>query len=218
MTFSAMKFSRVRMLALLLVAVFSFAAIGATSVASASDASTSAKKKAKKKAKKCKKAVKKSKAKCKKSKGSKGKTFIATLGSVASSPEASVAKKKTKKKAKKKCKKGYQRVGTKCKRKPFVITPDSITLVAGVLKQRMFASTGYSFFPRVARDAVLRGYWHISNGIGYERLKVEWKVFKGQDYLNFGDLDRKVGLSGREMTATLVVKGVRSNAYPIEQK
>lgn len=138
--------------------------------------------------------------------------------SVASASDASTsAKKKTKKKAKKKCKKGYQRVGKKCKRKPFVITPDSITLVGGLLKQRRFGATGYSFFPRVARDAVLRGYWHISNGIGYERLRVEWKVFKGQDYLNFGDLDRKVGLSGREMTATLVVKGVRSNAYPLEQ-
>lgn len=169
MTFSAMKFSRVRMLALLLVAVFSFAAIGATSVASASDASTSAK------------------------------------------------KKKTKKKAKTKCKKGYERVGKKCKRKPFVITPDSITLVAGVLKQRQFNATGYSFFPRTSRAAVLRGYWHISNGIGYERLKVEWKVGKGQEYLNFGGLKRKVGLSGPNMTATLVVKGVRSNAFPLKQ-
>lgn len=103
-----MKISRVRLLALLLVAVFSFAAIGATSIASASDALTSAKKKPKK----CKKGVKKSKAKCKKPKGSKGKAFVAALGSAAAAPEATAAKKK-------KCKKGYKRTNGKgkCKKK-----------------------------------------------------------------------------------------------------
>lgn len=61
-----MKISRVRMLGLLLVALFSFAAVGATSIASASDASTSAKKKSKK----CKKGYKRTngKGKCKKKK------------------------------------------------------------------------------------------------------------------------------------------------------
>jgi hypothetical protein len=52
------------MLALLLVAVFSFAAVGATAVASATDASTAAKKKSKK----CKKGYKKVGKKCKKKK------------------------------------------------------------------------------------------------------------------------------------------------------
>lgn len=104
-----MNFSRLRLFALLLVAVFSFAAVGATSIASASDASTSAGKKSKK----CKKGYKKAaKGKCKKSKGSKGKAFVAALGSVASSPDASAAKKK-------KCKKGYKRTNGKgkCKKK-----------------------------------------------------------------------------------------------------
>lgn len=56
-----MKFSRTRLLALLLVAVFSFAAVGATTIASATDASAAKKKK-------CKKGYKKVGKKCKKKK------------------------------------------------------------------------------------------------------------------------------------------------------
>jgi hypothetical protein len=63
MTFSALKFSRTRMLALMLVVAFSFAAVGATAIASA-DATTAAKKKSKK----CKKGYKKVGKKCKKKK------------------------------------------------------------------------------------------------------------------------------------------------------
>lgn len=118
---------------------------------------------------------------------------------------------------KKKCKKGYERVGKKCKRKPLVIKPDSITLVAGSLKKGLFGATGYSYFPSTSRAAVLRGYWHISNGIGFEKLKVEWNIGKGQNLSNFTDTQRKVGLSGPNMTATLVVQGVRSNAFPLKQ-
>lgn len=117
----------------------------------------------------------------------------------------------------KKCKKGYERVNGKCKRKPFVITPSSITLVVGVLKKGQFGATGYSYFPRTSRASVLKGYWEISNGIGYERLKVKWNVAKGQDLSNFTDSQRKVGLTGQNMTATLVVQGVRSNAQPLKQ-
>lgn len=120
--------------------------------------------------------------------------------------------------AAKKCKKGYERVGNKCKRKPFVITPTSITLVAGSLKKGRFGATGYSYFPVTSRQAVLRGYWHISNGVGFEKLKVEWKVGKGADYSNFTDLQRRVGLTGGNMTATLVVQGVRSNTQVLKQE
>jgi hypothetical protein len=75
-----MKFSRTRLLALLLVAVFSFAAVGATTVASATDAATSAKKKAKK----CKKGYKKVGKKCKKKKKAAAKPKAgATVSSVA---------------------------------------------------------------------------------------------------------------------------------------
>lgn len=118
---------------------------------------------------------------------------------------------------KKKCKKGYMRVGKKCKRKPQVITPSSITLVAGSLKQGRFGATGYAYFPATSRQAVLRGYWHISNGIGFERLKVEWSVAKGANHTNFTDTQRKVGLTGEQMTATLVVQGVQSNAFVLKQ-
>jgi hypothetical protein len=67
MRFSALRTSRVRLLALLLVAIFSFAAVGATTIASATDASA---------AKKCKKGYKKVANKCKKKKatGKKKKT------------------------------------------------------------------------------------------------------------------------------------------------
>lgn len=104
MTLSAMKFSRTRLLAMLLVAVFSFAAMGATALAADASAAT-------KKSKKCKKNYKKSKGKCKKSKGTKGKAFVSALG-VAAAPDASAAKKK-------KCKKGYKRTNGKgkCKKK-----------------------------------------------------------------------------------------------------
>jgi hypothetical protein len=117
----------------------------------------------------------------------------------------------------KKCKKGYERVGKKCKKKPFEITPSSITLVAGVLKKGQFGATGYSYFPFTTRDSVLKGYWEISNGIGYQRLKVSWKVGKKQDLSNFTDSQREVGLTGKNMTGTLVVKGVRSNAFALKQ-
>lgn len=119
--------------------------------------------------------------------------------------------------ATKKCKKGYERVGKKCKRKPFVIKPTSITLVAGSLKKGRFGATGYSYFPPTSRQAVLRGYWHISNGIGFERLKVQWGVGTDANYLNFTDIDRKVGLTGENMTAVLVVQGVRSNTQVLKQ-
>lgn len=121
--------------------------------------------------------------------------------------------------AAKKCKKGYKRVNGKgkCKRLPFLITPDSITLVAGVLKKGRFGATGYSFFPSTSRASVLKGYWHISNGIGFEKLKVEWNVGKGQNHSNFTDMQRNVGLSGPNMTATLVIQGVRSNAFTLKQ-
>lgn len=135
-------------------------------------------------------------------------TVVATA--YAASP-ASAAKKK-------KCKKGYYRVGKKCKRKPLEVKPSSITLVAGSLKKGRFGATGYAYFPPASRAAVLRGYWEISNGIGYTRLKVEWGVGKGFDYTNFTDTQRKVGLTGQNMTATLVVKGVRSNAQVLKQE
>lgn len=70
-----MKSSRTRLLALLLVAVFSFAAVGATTIASANDASTSAKKKSKK----CKKGYKKVKGKCKKKAASKTSETVASV-------------------------------------------------------------------------------------------------------------------------------------------
>lgn len=119
--------------------------------------------------------------------------------------------------AKKKCKKGYYRVGKKCKRKPEVITPSSITLVAGSLKNGRFGATGYSYFPKTSRQAVLKGYWHISNGIGFEKLKVEWSVAKGATHSNFTDTQRKVGLTGEQMTAVLVIQGVRSNTQVLKQ-
>lgn len=113
---------------------------------------------------------------------------------------------------KKKCKKGYQRVGKKCKRKPFVIKPSSITLVVAKVRDGRFGATGYAYFPKTPRESVLRGYWHISNGVGYERLKVEWLVAKDATHTNFTDTNRKVGITGENMTATLVVQGVQSNA------
>jgi hypothetical protein len=70
-----MKFSRTRLLALLLVAIFSFAAVGATTIASATDASTSAKKKAKK----CKKGYKKVGKKCKKKKKAAASTKVSSV-------------------------------------------------------------------------------------------------------------------------------------------
>lgn len=116
---------------------------------------------------------------------------------------------------KKKCKKGYKRVGKKCKRNPQVIKPTKIVLVVGKLRDGKFGATGYAEFPKTSRNAVLKGFWHISNGIGYERLKVSWNVAKGVTYSNFTDTERKVGLTGTDMTATLVIQGVQSNAQPL---
>lgn len=106
MTISALQFSRARMLALLLVAVFSIGAVGATVLATDASAAT-------KKSKKCKKGFTKVKGKCRRAKGpKKGKAFVASLSSTTASPEATAAKKK-------KCKKGYKRTNGKgkCKKK-----------------------------------------------------------------------------------------------------
>lgn len=73
-----MNFSRMRLLALLLVAVFSFAAVGAATIASATDATTSAKKKSKK----CKKGYKKVGKKCKKKKATTKPKTSAVVASV----------------------------------------------------------------------------------------------------------------------------------------
>lgn len=139
-----------------------------------------------------------------------GVSSVAVVTGFVASPTASAKKKK------KKCKKGYVRKGKKCKRKPEVIKPTSITLVAGSLRNGRFGATGYSYFPKTSREAVLRGYWHISNGIGYERLKVEWNVAKGATHSNFTDTQRKVGLTGEEMTVVLVIQGVQSNTQVLK--
>jgi hypothetical protein len=68
MSNSALKISRTRLLALLLVAVLGVGSIGVTSVATASSDATVAKKKKKSAKKKCKKGYKKVKGKCKKAK------------------------------------------------------------------------------------------------------------------------------------------------------
>lgn len=70
MRFSALRTSRVRLLALLLVAIFSFAAVGATTIASATDASA---------AKKCKKGYKKVGKKCKKKKKAAASTKVSSV-------------------------------------------------------------------------------------------------------------------------------------------
>lgn len=66
----ALKTARVRLLALLLVAMFSFAAVGATTIASATDTSIS---------KKCKKGYKKVGKKCKKKKSSASKGVVTAV-------------------------------------------------------------------------------------------------------------------------------------------
>lgn len=120
MTLSAMRFSRTRVLALMLVAVFSIGAVGATVLAT--DASAAAKK-----SKKCKKGYKQAaKGKCKKTKKTKtkGKAFVAALTTVSASSDATAAKKK-------KCKKGYKRTNGKgkCKKKKAASTKvSSVTL------------------------------------------------------------------------------------------
>lgn len=117
--------------------------------------------------------------------------------------------------AAKKCKSGYEKKNGKCVRKPFVIKPTKVQLVVGKLRGGLFGATGYAEFPKTPRKAVLRGFWHISNGVGYERLKVEWEVAKGATYSNFTDTQRKVGLTGPDMTVTLVIQGVQSNNQPL---
>lgn len=117
--------------------------------------------------------------------------------------------------AAKKCKSGYEKKGGKCVRKPLLIKPSKLQLVVGKLRDGRLGATGYAEFPKTSRKAALKGYWHISNGVGYERLKVEWSVAKGATYTNFTDTDRKVGLTGPEMTVTLVIQGVRSNNQPL---
>ncbi len=115
----------------------------------------------------------------------------------------------------KKCKSGYEKKNGKCVRKPLVIKPTKVQLLVGKLRDGRFGATGYAEFPKTSRKAVLKGFWHISNGVGYERLKVSWDVAKGMLFTNFTDTNRKVGLTGPDMTVTLVIQGVQSNNQPL---
>lgn len=133
-------------------------------------------------------------------------TLVVASGMIAQ--PASAAKKK-------KCKKGYQRVGKKCKRKPFIITPAKLVIVAGKLREGMFSATGYAEFPPTPRAGVLKGHFHLSNGLGFERVKFELNVAKGLNSTNWTTNPKRVGITGETVTATLVIQGTQSNAFTL---
>lgn len=132
-------------------------------------------------------------------------TLAATSGVIAQPANA----------AKKKCKKGYERVGKKCKRKPYVIKPAKLVIVAGKLREGMFSATGYAEFPPVPRAGVLKGHFHLTNGLGFERVRFELNVAKGLNSTNWTTNPKRVGITGETVTATLVIQGTQSNAFTL---
>jgi hypothetical protein len=125
------------------------------------------------------------------------------------------------------CKPGYKvqrkRGVLKCVRKPKepklpkdAVTPSAITLVAGSLRDERFGATGYMEFAQSVTGTVY-GHWVISNGVVRDRARFRLPNLADVTSVNFGATDVKVPMSGRTLTAVLVVGTVRSNRFTLAQ-
>lgn len=96
------------------------------------------------------------------------------------------------------------------------VTPSSITIVAGKLRDSQFSATGYFEFASKVTGSVY-GHWVISNGVYRERVPFTLRRLKKIDYTPWTTNPKKVPMKGKTLTATLVVGKVRSSAFTLLQ-
>ncbi len=97
------------------------------------------------------------------------------------------------------------------------VVPSKIELIVAKVERGRFGATGYmEFSQRVTGTAY--GQWIISNGVTRERLPFRLPGLTNTDYTPFTiGYPIAVHISGRTMTATLVIGGVRSNGIVAKQ-
>jgi hypothetical protein len=126
------------------------------------------------------------------------------------------------------CRAGYQlrkkRGVRRCVRKPDepkpprdAVTPSSIELIVGTLKQDRFGATGFMRFPGPVTGTAY-GEWVLSNGVTRERIPFKLPNITETDYTPFTiGYPVKVFTRGRAVTARLVIGGVSSNRITLKQ-
>lgn len=130
--------------------------------------------------------------------------------------------------AKPKCRSGYKaqrkRGVWRCVRRPKrpkppkdAVYPSSIELLVGKVRSGRFGATGYMRFPeRVTGTAY--GQWVLSNGQVRQRLPFKLRSITDTDYTPFTiGYPIKVWITGRTLTATLVIGRTRSNTITLQQ-
>lgn len=153
--------------------------------------------------------------------------LIASLGiavalGLASGPAVAAAD------AKPRCRAGYKpqkkRGVLRCVLKPKeperprdAVTPSSIELLVGTLKNQEFGATGFMRFAKPVTGTAY-GQWVLSNGVTRERVPFKLRSITNTDYTPFTiGYPIKVFSSGRAVTARLVINGVSSNRITLKQ-
>lgn len=131
--------------------------------------------------------------------------------------------------ARTRCRAGYglrkKRGVLRCVRRPKepapprdAVTPSSIELIAGSLKQGRFGATGFMRFSGNVTGTAY-GQWVISNGVARERFPFKLQHITDTDYTPFTiGYPIETHMRGRAVTATLVIGGVRSNSIALKQE
>jgi hypothetical protein len=126
------------------------------------------------------------------------------------------------------CRAGYQlrkkRGVRRCVRKPDepkpprdAVTPSSIELIVGTLKEDRFGATGFMRFAGPVTGTAY-GEWVLSNGVTRERIPFKLPNIVETDYTPFTiGYPVKVFTRGRAVTARLVIGGVSSNRITLKQ-
>ncbi len=130
--------------------------------------------------------------------------------------------------AKPRCRAGYKaqrkRGVYRCVRQPReprpprdAVVPSKIELIVAKVERGRFGATGYmEFAQRVTGTAY--GQWIISNGVTRERLPFRLPGLEETDYTPFTiGYPIAVHITGRTMTATLVIGRARSNSIVAKQ-
>lgn len=97
------------------------------------------------------------------------------------------------------------------------VTPSSIVLIVAKLEDRKFGATGYMEFAKPVTGGAY-GEWVLSNGVTRERFPFKLSPITNTDYTPFTiGYPFEVHISGKSMTATLVIGRVRSNSIALKQ-
>jgi hypothetical protein len=147
---------------------------------------------------------------------------LAVAVAMASGPAVATAE------AKPRCRAGYKaqrkRGVYRCVRQPRkprppadAVVPSSIVLLVAKLEDDRFGATGYMEFAKPVTGTAY-GEWVLSNGVARERFPFRLPSITDTDYTPFTiGYPFEVHISGRAVTATLVIGRVRSNSIAVKQ-